>query len=99
MGVDAKGDRYVPFKFSKVAEIRTLLQDAYSETRSQSMGSRAVKITPVLHWETLVRIVGSERAIENITSILKKKDGQTPLVTLVEKYLDGWRPDRDRGSQ
>ena len=97
--VDEKGDKYIPFKFSKVAEIRTLLQDAYSENRSQSIGGRAVKITPVLHWEALVRVVGSERAIKNITSILKKKDGQTPLVTLVEKYLDGWRPDRDRGSQ
>jgi KAP family P-loop domain protein len=93
--VDKKGDKYVPFKFSKVTEIRTLLQDAYDETRSQPMNSRKVKITPVLHWEMLVRVIGSEEAIKNITAKLKKMDGQTDLIILIEKYLEGWRPGQD----
>ena len=93
--VDKKGDKYVPFKFSKVTEIRTLLQDAYDETRSQSMNSRKVKITPVLHWQMLVRVIGSEEAIKNITAKLKKVDGQTDLIILIEKYLEGWRPGQD----
>lgn len=93
--VDKKGDKYVPFKFSKVTEIRTLLQDAYAETRSQSMNSRKVKITPALHWEMLVRVIGSEEAMKNITAKLKKVDGQTDLIILIEKYLDGWRPGQD----
>lgn len=97
--VDKKGDKYVPFKFSKVAEIRTLLRGAYSETRTQSLGSRAVDITPGLRWEVLVKIVGSEKAIRDITATLRKKDGQTPLITLIEKYLDGWRPDRNGEDQ
>ena len=93
--VDKKGDKYVPFKFSKVTEIRTLLQDAYDETRSQSMNSRKVKITPVLHWQMLLRVIGSEEAIKNITAKLKKVDGQTDLIILIEKYLEGWRPGQD----
>ena len=97
--VDKKSDKYVPFKFSKVTEIRTLLQDAYAETRSQSMNSRKVKITPALHWETLVKVIGSEEAIKNITAKLKKVDGQTDLIILIEKYLDGWRPGQDEDNK
>jgi len=93
---DKKGDKYVPFKFSKVAEIRKLLQNAYAEIKSQPINSRVVNVTPGLHWEALVKVVGSEEAIKNIKAKLKRVDGQTDLIDLVEKYLRGWRPGQDK---
>mgnify|MGYP000860602194 FL=1 len=90
-----KGDEYIPFKISKLSEGRKLLQNAYAETRSQTSGSRVVKITPELQWNALVKIIGSEKVLRTIVTKLKKKDGDTPLITLAEKYLDGWRPSYD----
>lgn len=90
-----KGDEYIPFKISKLSEGRKLLQNAYAETRSQPSGSRVVKITPELQWNALVKIIGSEKVLRTIVTKLKKKDGDTPLITLAEKYLDGWRPNYD----
>ena len=90
-----KGDEYIPFKMSKLSEGRKLLQNAYAETRSQPSGSRVVKITPELRWNALVKIIGSEKVLRTIVTKLKKKDGDTPLITLAEKYLDGWRPNYD----
>lgn len=90
-----RGENYVPFEISKPAEIRALLRDAYAENRSQSMGTRAVTATPGLHWDALIKVVGSEEKLKEIVNKLKKVDGQSDLINLVEKYLTGWRPKRN----
>ena len=93
--MDAREGEYTPLKLTNVDEIRSLFKSARSVVRSQSFGSRNVKKEEHLVWDILIKIVGSEDALQKALAILKKKDGDTPLVELVEKYLSGWRPSRD----
>lgn len=92
--MDAQGGKYTPLKLTNVDEIRSLFKSARSVVRSQSFGSRNVKKEEHLVWDILIKIVGSEDTLQKALIILKKKDGDTPLVQLVEKYLSGWRPSR-----
>lgn len=71
-----------------------ILQAARQETRSQTIGSRAIRRSPRLQWDSLVELFGSQEILEDRIKKLKatklKKDDA--LMSLVDKYLAGWRP-------
>lgn len=75
-----------------------LLQAAWSEALSQSMGSRAVRRSPRLAWNSLIKVYGNEATLQARVESLKemRPDGADELLALTEKYLCGWRP-RDFG--
>ena len=71
-----------------------LLRAARSDAFSQSMGSRAVRRTPRLSWDTLIDIYDGEITLKARVEDLKetRPEGVDELLTLAEKYLCGWRP-------
>ena len=71
-----------------------LLKSARSETRSQSMGSRAVRLKPHLAWDVVIELYGDENVFRDRIEALK---GNPPnevgdLFDLADRYLSGWRP-------
>lgn len=72
--------------------VLALLRSSLTYSRSQSMGSRAVRKEPRLQWEALASIFGSELALcERIDAVLGSlPDGE--LSATVAKYRGGWRP-------
>lgn len=92
--VDKKDGNYEPFTFDNPDELRKIFETAKSTMRSQSADSRHVKTEDRLSWEVLVKIFGDEDSIRSALATLKEKDGDTPISSLVEKYIGGWRPDR-----
>lgn len=73
-----------------------LVRSASGEVVSQSAGNRAVRRTPRLSWEALVRIYGDEEALlERIRQAKAKNPSAFGNISeLVDKYLSGWRPNR-----
>jgi hypothetical protein len=73
-----------------------ILTSAQSETRSQAMGSRAVKRSPRLAWEVLVEIYGDKVILKTRLDELRQSDVEVDadLMSLADKYLSGWRPDQ-----
>lgn len=73
-----------------------LLRAAKRETRSQSMGSRALRRSPRLAWDTLTEFYGSEEALRERIGELHQADldDADDLLELADRYLAGWRPDR-----
>lgn len=71
-----------------------LLRAAKSESRSQTMGSRAVRRSPRLAWDALSGLYGDEDALKARIQALKEStlevDGE--LLELADKYAGGWRP-------
>jgi 2-phospho-L-lactate guanylyltransferase (CobY/MobA/RfbA family) len=69
------------------------LQSARTETRSQGMGTRAVRRTAVFAW-SLIDIYEDENTLIARIEALKSSEVEIPndLAQLVEKYLGGWRP-------
>lgn len=72
-----------------------LLRSARHEVRSQSMGSRAVRIKPRLAWDVLIELYGGEEQLR--VQIQELKASPPPeevgdLIELADKYLSGWRP-------
>lgn len=92
--LEAKGDNYEPFMFDNPDEIRKVFETSRSVMKSQSWDSRTVKYEDHLAWDALVKIFGTEGAIKTAVELLKKTDGDTDIVQIVEKYIDGWRPSR-----
>jgi hypothetical protein len=79
------------------AVTRQLLVAARSDTRSQSMGSRAVTRSPRLAWDVLVEVVGGEEQLKQSLEALKAagvEDEDSELIQLADRYADGWRPER-----
>lgn len=76
----------------------TMLASARSEQQSQTLGSYAVRRTPVFAWSALVDLYGSEEALRERIKELKASEVEIPpeLEELIDKYLSGWRP-RDFG--
>lgn len=72
----------------------SLLNSAKSEVRSQPMGSRAVTRNARLYWDGLINVFGDEAILrERIVSLRESTIGiEQELRDLVEKYLNGWRP-------
>jgi KAP family P-loop domain len=73
---------------------RALLQSARSESRSQSMGSRAVTKSARLAWKVLVDIYGTEVALQQRVDELRAADFEdcSEVLQLADRYLSGWRP-------
>jgi predicted KAP-like P-loop ATPase len=75
-----------------------LLLSARSETRSQTMGSRAVRRTTTPAWDMVEQIFGgndsTKKRIEAIVDEDRRQNEE--LIALAEKYADGWRPPDDR---
>ncbi|OII23898.1 P-loop NTPase fold protein [Frigoribacterium sp. MCBA15_019] len=92
---EAEGDSYVPPVLTEPEEIRSLLTSARSIARSQSMGAYTVREQPHLWWDGLIRILGDEQSLRAAIATLREADGETPLLDLADKYLEGWRPRRD----
>ena len=71
-----------------------LLRSARSEVRSQSIGSRVVRRSVRLAWDALVELYGSEDVLRERIEKLKatRPEGADELLSLVDKYLTGWRP-------
>lgn len=71
-----------------------MLKSARSESRSQSLESRAVRRTPVLAWSTLESLYGDEETLIARIEELKRSEVEIEdeMAKLMEKYLDGWRP-------
>ena len=72
-----------------------LLESARSETRTQSMGSRAVQRSPRLAWDVLVELYGDETTLKDRLDDLRASEieADEDLLDLADEYLDGWRPD------
>jgi predicted KAP-like P-loop ATPase len=73
-----------------------ILKSARSESRSQPMGSRAVRRSPRLAWDALVELYGAEEVVRQRVEALKLAGLQDAdeVVELAERYLSGWRPDQ-----
>lgn len=74
---------------------RAILESVKGENRSQSMDARHVVRTPVLAWEWLLGLYGDEESLADAVHSLRGVDGETDTIKLAEKYLGGWRPDRE----
>jgi predicted KAP-like P-loop ATPase len=74
-----------------------ILKAAQTEIKSFAFGSRAVHHTPQLHWTVLTDLFGSEEELKHRLSELKDTSppGEEELFALVDKYLEGWRPEMD----
>jgi hypothetical protein len=72
------------------------LKAAKTETRSQTMGTRAVHSADRLVWDPLVKIYGDEDTLKERVEALKASglaSDEPELIELVGKYLGGWRPE------
>lgn len=70
-----------------------LLSSARSESKSQTIGSRAVKRSPRLAWKILIEIYGSEETlgdrIQDVKALQITDIGD--VLDLADRYLSGWR--------
>jgi KAP family P-loop domain len=73
----------------------SLLRAAKGEVPAQSMDSRTVRSFARLSWDALVSLYGGEATLRDRVDLLKATNppGETELLDLVDKYLDGWRPE------
>jgi hypothetical protein len=71
-----------------------VLRASVTEVRGQTIGSRAVRRSVRLHWDTLVTLYGSEDALRDRVQAIEAAglEMDDKLRALVEKYLSGWRP-------
>jgi hypothetical protein len=74
-----------------------ILRSAKTETRSQSVDSRAVRREPELAWKSLIELFGDEATIEQRVGLLKQSNPEAAgdLLELADRYLGGWKPDDD----
>ena len=74
-----------------------LLKGAKQDVKTQTMGNRAVRLTPRLEWDVLVKIYGDEATLKQRLEELKATapEGADELIALADKYASGWRPNRD----
>ena len=73
--------------------LRAVLRSLKSAARSQSIGSRQVKIEDRLAWELLVELFDSEVAVSTVVSNVRETLGDDATLQLADKYLSGWRPE------
>ncbi len=73
-----------------------LLQHARYDMRSQTMGNRAVRRSPRLHWDILVDLFGGEDLLKERIAELKATapEGIGELLALADRYAGGWKPNR-----
>ncbi len=79
------------YKLTKV-----LLEDAYHETKSQTMGRRAVSLSPGLNWDILVEVYSGEEILDKRIKALRKR-GISEIgdkLKLADQYAKGLKPDK-----
>jgi hypothetical protein len=63
------------------------------------MGNRAVRRTTRLSWDALIKLYGGDdqlrAAIESVRAMTESDEQLAETIELADKYLTGWRPDRD----
>jgi hypothetical protein len=71
-----------------------ILRNALSEAKRQAVGSRAVRRSPVLAWDSLIELYGDEATLKERIKALKATEpqGDDHLLELADKYIGGWRP-------
>lgn len=79
---------------------RTLLLSARSESRSRSVGSRAVTKSVRLAWKALIDIYGDEETLRKRIDELRGAsfDDCAEVLELADRYLAGWQP-KDFGDE
>ena len=84
------GPQYAPP--TDAAVVTAAFSGAMAESLSQELTTRHVNRSKTLHWDVLGEILGGE---DSIAAALSEVRASLPndLVELVERYLDGWRPD------
>lgn len=87
-----QGDDFRPIALRSVDAIRSMFNSAVSTATSEN--AQGVTQEQRLWWDGLVKVLGTENKIKTALDMLRKADGDTELVQLVTKYLDGWRPKR-----
>ncbi|MGV0744548.1 KAP family P-loop NTPase fold protein [Mycolicibacterium sp. XJ870] len=85
------------FSIAMAALHRRIFEKARTESRSNLVGDRAVRIQAELYWDSLIKIYGDDEAIRRGLESASQTagDGSDPFaetIALVEKYLGGWRP-------
>lgn len=72
----------------------TMLASASTVQQSQTLGSHAVRRTPVFAWDALVDLYGSEQVLIDRIEELNASEVEIPeeLKELILRYLGGWRP-------
>jgi hypothetical protein len=73
-----------------------LLLDAVTETKSQSIGSRAVLRAQRLAWDPLVEVIGGAAAVGAFLEKARAAAGADSIalatIDLAERYAAGWKP-------
>lgn len=74
-----------------------ILRSARSETISQTVGSRYIRRSPRLAWDSLVELFGDEATLKARIESLNatRPEGADELLELAGRYLSGWRPSED----
>ena len=75
----------------------SILKSARSEVKSQVLDQATINISHRLSWESLIRLLGDEQILKDK---IEEAKGHYPgdhknLFALADKYIAGWRPDRD----
>ncbi len=75
-----------------------ILQSAVTETRSQGSNSRTIRRSKRLQWEPMIGLFNSLEDFKGRLDRLKTANQQIDkaLLVLVDKYLEGWRPENGR---
>jgi hypothetical protein len=73
-----------------------VFRSALGQVTSQAMGSRHVQKTSTLAWDALTSTYNDEAAIAAVLAAMnaEPEPGTEELRTLIQAYLDGWRPER-----
>lgn len=87
-----QGDDFQPIALRSVDAVRSMFSSGMSTATSEN--SQGVTQEQRLWWDGLVQVFGTEDKIKKALARLRKIDGETDLVKLVAKYLEGWRPRR-----
>lgn len=85
------------FSIATAALHRRIFEKARTNSRSNVVGNRAVRIQAELYWDALIKVYGDDAAIRRGLESASRTVGDvgdafTETIALVEKYLGGWRP-------
>lgn len=85
------------FSLAKDALHRRIFEKARTESRSNLVGDRSVRVQAELYWDSLIKIYGDDEAIRRGLDSASRTAGDVndsfvETIALVEKYLGGWRP-------
>ncbi|NEM90886.1 KAP family P-loop NTPase fold protein [Galbitalea soli] len=80
-------------KIKKAALLESVFSSGKSANRSWHGDGGPVRSVDVLPWDILVTLFGDEATLKRGIEIVRKAKPDAPILALLDKYLDGWRPD------